>query len=68
MKVETNADRIRAMSDGELAELLCTADWCDLCDQAKEDGTCHAMELGGPLNQFCVAGALKWLRRTVREA
>ena len=63
----TNADRIRGMSDEELARLLCTADWCDLCDQVKEEGTCHAMELGGPLVKSCVEGAMKWLTQPAKE-
>ena len=63
----TNADRIRAMNDEELARLLCTADWCDLCNQVKEDGTCHAMELGGPLNQYCVAAGRRWLTQPAKE-
>ena len=63
----TNADRIRAMSDEELAELLCTADWCEACDQVREDGTCHAMELDGPLSQHCVAAGLRWLRQPAKE-
>lgn len=60
----TRADRVRGMGDGELARLLCTADWCEACDQVRQDGTCRAVELGGPLNKHCVAGALKWLRQS----
>lgn len=63
----TNADRIRAMSDEELEELICAADWCEMCDQVRQDGTCHAMELGGPLNKYCVAGALNWLQQPAPE-
>ncbi|MBU5627726.1 hypothetical protein KQI82_12480 [Oscillibacter sp. MSJ-2] len=63
----TNGDRIRAMSDEELAELLCTADWCEECDQLKEGGTCHAMELDGPLSKYCVAAGLKWLAQPAQE-
>ena len=63
----TNADRIRGMSDEELAELLCTADWCGVCDQVRQDGTCHAMELDGPLNRYCVAAGLKWLQQPAPE-
>ena len=62
-EIITNADRIRAMSDEELAELLCTADWCELCVQVKQDGTCHAMELDGPLNRYCVTAGLHCLRQ-----
>lgn len=60
--VFTNADRIREMSDEELAEAFNTADWCKVCGQQKENGTCHAMEQGGPLYSYCVAGCLEWLR------
>lgn len=63
----TNADRIRDMSDEELAELLCTADWCDMCDQSKDGGICHAVELDGPLSKYCVAAGLKWLTQPAQE-
>ena len=54
-KPQTNADRIRAMSDEELAELLCT----DHCVQIRGnnklcDGTCLA----------CVE---EWLRQPVKD-
>lgn len=63
----TNADMIRAMSDEELAEIFCAADWCNACGQLKQDGTCHAMEMGGPLGQYCKAGCLTWLRQSAVE-
>ena len=63
----SNADHIRAMSDEELSELLCTADWCEICDQLKEDGTCKAMELDGPLGKHCVAAGLRWLKQPYKE-
>ena len=62
-----NADKIRAMSDEELAKSFAGADWCAYCDQLKEDGSCHGMELGGPLIQYCIAGCLKWLRTPAEE-
>lgn len=34
----TNADMIRSMSDEELAEVFCEADWCNVCGQLKQDG------------------------------
>lgn len=64
----TNADHIRAMSDEELADLLCTADWCETCDQMREEGTCKAMELDGPLSKHCVSAALRWLQQPYKEA
>lgn len=63
----TNADMIRAMSDEELAEIFCAADWCNACGQLKQDGTCHAMEMGGPLHPYCKAGCLTWLRQSAVE-
>lgn len=63
----TNADHIRAMSDEELANLLCTADWCETCDQMREEGTCKAVELDGPLSKHCVSAALRWLRQPYKE-
>ena len=63
----SNADHIRAMSDEELADLLCTADWCETCDQMREEGTCKAMELDGPLSKHCVSAALRWLRQPYKE-
>lgn len=58
----TNADMIRSMSDEELAKVLCDADWCNVCGQLEQDGTCHAMEMGGKLNSYCKSGCLTWLR------
>lgn len=66
-KKQTNADHIRAMSDEELADLLCTADWCETCDQMREEGTCKAMELDGPLSKHCVSAALRWLQQPYKE-
>lgn len=63
----TNADMIRSMSDEELAEIFCVADWCNACGQLKQDGTCHAMEMGGPLHPYCKAGCLTWLRQSAVE-
>ena len=67
----TNADRIRAMGDEELAELLCSADWCEHCDYLRGDGTCEVMEnmLGddGPLHPYCVAACLNYLRQPAEE-
>ena len=65
--VMTNADLIRAMSDEELAEVFCNADWCNACGQLKQDGTCRAMEMGGKLDTYCKAGCLTWLRQSAAE-
>lgn len=63
----TNADMIRSMSDEELAEAFCDADWCNACGQLKQYGTCHAMEMGGRLHPYCKACCLTWLRQSAVE-
>lgn len=40
-KTMTHADRIKAINDEELAETLCSADFCGYCDYEKDGGTCH---------------------------
>ena len=52
--LSTNADRIRAMSDEEMAEYLCGLTYCCECEHR---GTCN----GGD-------GYLKWLQQPAEEA
>ena len=55
--VATNADRIRAMSDEELARWLVDATVCErVCD---EDEYCHGNE--------CVKRVTDWLQQPVKE-
>ena len=63
-KPPTNADRIRSMSDEELAEFL--LEWIS-CD--KEGFMCHPKEYkeGGKCNGRCVAGRIDWLRQPAEE-
>lgn len=63
-KQPTNADRIRSMSDEELAEFL--LEWIS-CD--KEGFMCHPKEYkeGGKCNGRCVAGRIDWLRQPAEE-
>lgn len=53
----TNGDRVRAMTDEELAELLNKYADCRLCD-GYERGVC---------NSECFKGHLAWLRKEVDE-
>ena len=57
---QTNADRIRAMSDEELAELILR---CASCD--KEKVMCVPLEYknSGNCNGRCVDGRLNWLKQ-----
>ena len=58
-KVETNADRIRAMSDEELAKYLSNP--CDCAVDPERDGF---RECG---NDLCVKYLLEWLQQPAEE-
>lgn len=68
-KAVSRADRIRSMSDEELAVVLCSADFCGYCDYARDRGTCHYMELhpDGRLFDGCVQAALRYLQSPAEE-
>lgn len=60
-KKQTNADRIRAMSDEELAEFLCDFRGCDT-----DENTC----IGCKGEQYCRAGhagTMEWLQQPAEE-
>ena len=52
-KVPTNADKIRSMSDNELAEWINTKNTCEQCAYEPED-VC--------MKEPCTNGILKWLQ------
>ena len=59
--VPTNADRIRSMSDEELAEFLCDFRGCDT-----DENTC----IGCKGDQYCRAGhagTMEWLKQPAEE-
>ena len=57
-KVLTNADRIRAMSDEELAAFWGADGFCDIC----EEGCDHFTYIGDCEMQF-----LRWLKQPVKD-
>ncbi|MBC8546472.1 hypothetical protein H8711_05930 [Clostridiaceae bacterium NSJ-31] len=59
----SNADRIRAMDNGELAMLLCSADFCECCKYEQGGICCYIEEYpdSGPYDG-CVQTAEEWLR------
>ena len=65
----TNADRIRAMSDEELAELLISADFCEGCEYCDKVGICRYCEAhpDGVLADGCKQAARKWLQQPAEE-
>ena len=54
----TNADRIRAMSDEELAEFLCGISTAECCDRS-----CPARHICG----YGDSGMIKWLQQPAKE-
>mgnify|MGYP006077296607 CR=1 FL=1 len=62
----TNADRIRAMSDEGLAELLISADFCGECEYCDKVGLCRYYEANpdGILDDGCKQAAISWLRQS----
>ena len=58
-KRQTNADRIRAMSDEELAQMLNKA---IVCHHLRELGYCHKCPLFGA-NPCDTEGVLEWLKQ-----
>ena len=63
----TNADRIRSMTDEELAKILnAFTAYFEECNRSSEDTDCHDCELCW----LCSLGegkALEWLRKPVKE-
>ena len=55
-EAKTNADRIRAMTDEELAKFLgCVKEPCDYCDLARVMGACT--------ESLCVSAMARWLQQ-----
>lgn len=65
----TNADRIRQMTDEELAELLITADFCGECEYCDKVWGCRYYEAhpDGALNDGCKQAAINWLGQPAEE-
>lgn len=65
----TNGDRIRAMSDEELAELLISADFCEGCEYCDKVGICRYFEAhpDGVLADGCRQATRKWLQQPAEE-
>lgn len=58
--VVTNADRIRSMSDEELANILCNECLvCDICEIARTDYACDP--------ECCRRATIAWLQNPTKE-
>lgn len=64
---QTNADRIRSMSDEELAELITSGELSAICPFCKYYGTedCYMEKSGAHKN--CSRGIIKWLQSEWRD-
>lgn len=64
----TNADRIRVMSDEELADIFLRADFCKCCEHNK-DGVCNYICAypNVPLYDGCIQAALTWMKQPAEE-
>lgn len=62
----TNADRIRAMSDEELAGIFLRADFCKCCEHEK-GGVCNFICAypNIPIYEGCKQAALAWMKQPV---
>lgn len=65
---QTNADRIRDMSDEELVDIFLRADFCKCCEHEK-DGVCNYICAypNIPLYDGCKQAALKWMKKPAEE-
>ena len=64
----TNADKIRAMSDEELADIFLRANFCKCCEHNK-DGVCNYICAypNIPLYDGCIQAALTWMKQPAEE-
>lgn len=63
----SNADRIRAMSDEELAELLIRQHACEHCEYHGNNATCKAPSEFTCTNLYAEGITLRWLKSEVKE-
>lgn len=65
-QIKTNGDKMRAMSDEELAKIIGENIDCKICkNMANTDGLCPSSIINGELD--CYSVWLKWLKKEVKE-
>lgn len=57
--IKTNADRIRKMTDEELAKFISDVAWDEICSECDEDYECQE-------NLYCETHVLKWLQKEIK--
>ena len=66
IKRQTNADRIRSMSDEELAEFLIRQHACENCEYFGSGARCKAPNEFKCTNEYATAVVQKWLKSEVK--
>lgn len=67
-RILSNADRIRAMSDEELADIFLRADFCKCCEHEKDEVCNYICAYPNiPLYEGCKQAALKWMKQPAEE-
>lgn len=66
-KKQTNADRIRAMNDEELAKLITSGELCAICPFCKYYGTEYCYMENEGIHKNCDSGIIDWLQSEVEE-
>lgn len=64
---QTNADRIRSMSDEELAELIASGELCAICPLCKYYGTENCYMENEGVHKNCASGIIEWLKSEAGE-
>ena len=66
----TNGDRIRNMTDEELAELVSSGEWACICPMCEFYGTTDCAfdeDYGTEDKKICAKGVMKWLQSQAEE-
>lgn len=58
----TNADRVRSMSDEELAQMITSGELCAICPFCKYYGTDSCYLENEDAHKNCDSGIIEWLR------
>lgn len=65
----TNADKIRNMTDEELAKLIASGEWASICNMCSNYcvGGCVVVDEENPRQEVCEQGTLLFLQSEVKN-
>lgn len=64
--IQSNADRIQAMNDEELAKLITSGELCAICPFCKYYGTKHCYMENEGVHANCDSGIIDWLQSVAK--